>query len=128
MLTMMKFTNWLVAITTPVFLAESSYGAYFLFGGLALFTAVVLALFMPETRGHSLEAIQEGFQVPKAGRQVQRIFSGLRFRATRRGDDVSSTSSGFEMHGGMGDDAAQSGAPSIERSITPQRLDLGGAA
>ena len=79
---------------------------------------------MPETRGHSLEAIQEGFQVPKAGRQVQKILSGLRFRATRRGDDASSGSSGFEMHGAVSDDAAQSGATSIEGSVTPQRMEL----
>ncbi|RDW62103.1 hypothetical protein BP6252_11536 [Coleophoma cylindrospora] len=56
------FTNWLVAFTTPIFLAHSSYGAYFLFGGLSLLAVLVLIVFMPETRGYSLEYIQEGFQ------------------------------------------------------------------
>ena len=121
-----EFTNWLVAITTPVFLAQSSYGAYFLFGGLSLFTVVVLALFMPETRGHSLEAIQEGFQVPKAGRQVQNILSGLRFRATRRGGD--DASSRIEMHGAINDNSTPSGTSSIEQNLGSQRVELAGAA
>ncbi|RDW66928.1 hypothetical protein BP5796_09677 [Coleophoma crateriformis] len=56
------FTNWLVAFTTPIFLAHSSYGAYFLFGSLSLLAVLVLIVFMPETRGYSLEYIQEGFQ------------------------------------------------------------------
>lgn len=58
------FTNWLVAITTPVFLANSSFGAYFLFGFLCLSTVLVLAVYMPETRGQSLEAIRESFERP----------------------------------------------------------------
>lgn len=58
------FTNWLVAITTPIFLAHSSFGAYFLFGSICLATVVLLAMTMPETRGESLEAIQEAFQKP----------------------------------------------------------------
>jgi hypothetical protein len=38
-----QFTNWLVAILTPIFLAHSAFGAYFLFGFLALGTVAVLA-------------------------------------------------------------------------------------
>ncbi|KAK7998971.1 general substrate transporter [Apiospora marii] len=55
------FTNWLVAMITPILLDKSAYGAYFLFGGLALGTVLVLAAYMPETRGRSLESIQEAF-------------------------------------------------------------------
>ncbi|OCL03874.1 general substrate transporter [Glonium stellatum] len=55
------FTNWLVAFATPIFLANSSFGAYFLFGFLTLGTVIVLAGYMPETRGRSLESIQEAF-------------------------------------------------------------------
>ena len=51
-----------MAFATPVFLSRSTYGAYFLFGGFSLFSVVVLAITMPETKGHSLESIQEGFQ------------------------------------------------------------------
>ena len=58
------FTNFLVAITTPIFLANSTFGAYFLFGSICLASVIVLAATMPETRGQSLEAIQEAFQNP----------------------------------------------------------------
>ncbi|KAI5456590.1 general substrate transporter [Mariannaea sp. PMI_226] len=58
------FTNWLVALITPMLLASSAFGAYFLFGGLALFTVAVLAVHMPETCGRSLESIQSEFQRP----------------------------------------------------------------
>jgi len=53
--------NWLVAFATPIFLAKSAYGAYFLFGAIALLTLVVLATCMRETRGLSLEDIQVSF-------------------------------------------------------------------
>lgn len=58
------FTNWLVAITTPIFLARSSSGAYFLFGSISLATLIVLAFTMPETRGQSLESIERAIQNP----------------------------------------------------------------
>lgn len=60
------FTNWLVAFATPIFLAKSAYGAYFLFGGLSFATTVVLFLYMPETRGKPLESIQEAFEYRQA--------------------------------------------------------------
>ena len=58
-----QFTNWLVAMIAPILLDKSAFGAYFLFGALALGTVIVLALYMPETRGRSLENIQEAFKV-----------------------------------------------------------------
>ncbi|CAG7952560.1 unnamed protein product [Penicillium salamii] len=54
--------NFLVALTTPILLSKSSYGAYFLFGGCSILTAVVCALFMPETKGRSLNEIEEAFK------------------------------------------------------------------
>lgn len=54
--------NWLVTFATPIFLARSAYGAYFLFGGIAFLTLVVLATCMRETRGQSLEDIQDAFR------------------------------------------------------------------
>lgn len=53
--------NWIIAFTTPILLSKSSYGVYFLFGGCTLFTSVVCMFAMPETRGRSLEEIQESF-------------------------------------------------------------------
>ncbi|KAF1982438.1 general substrate transporter [Aulographum hederae CBS 113979] len=55
-------TNFLIAFTTPIFLAHSSSGVYFLFGTATLLTALVCAFFMPETRGKSLEDIDGAFE------------------------------------------------------------------
>lgn len=54
--------NFLVALTTPVLLARSSFAAYFLFGGCSVVTAVVCAVFMPETKGKSLDEIEDAFR------------------------------------------------------------------
>lgn len=54
--------NFLVALTTPILLSKSSYGAYFLFGGCSILTAIVCALFMPETKGRSLNEIEDAFK------------------------------------------------------------------
>ncbi|KAK6855572.1 transporter [Apiospora arundinis] len=55
-------SNFLVALVTPTLLAKTSYGAYFLFGGCTLLTALVCWGFMPETRGRSLDDIDQAFQ------------------------------------------------------------------
>ncbi|KAI1864918.1 uncharacterized protein JN550_008738 [Neoarthrinium moseri] len=54
--------NFLVALVTPTLLAKSSYGAYFMFGGCLILTAAVCCVFMPETRGRTLDEIDEAFQ------------------------------------------------------------------
>ncbi|KAK0113587.1 hypothetical protein ONS96_014443 [Cadophora gregata f. sp. sojae] len=53
--------NWIIAFTTPIFLANSSFGVYFLFGSAALLTTIVCVFWMPETRGRSLEDIDAEF-------------------------------------------------------------------
>ncbi|KAH8687326.1 putative MFS sugar transporter [Tricladium varicosporioides] len=72
-------TNFLVALTTPVLLAKSSYAAYFLWGGCTIVTAGVCWIWMPETRGRSLEEIEEAFKKTglKAERYEQREGSGV---------------------------------------------------
>ncbi|KAK5116239.1 hypothetical protein LTR62_008566 [Meristemomyces frigidus] len=70
------FTNGLVALITPVLLAKSAFGAYFLFGGLTLGTLIALAVYMPETRGAPLETIEEVFTKPLRVHGVEK----LRFR------------------------------------------------
>ncbi|KAJ5179529.1 hypothetical protein N7492_002739 [Penicillium capsulatum] len=54
--------NFLVALTTPILLAKSSYGAYFLFGGCAIITSFVGFFFMHETKGRSLDEIEAAFR------------------------------------------------------------------
>jgi hypothetical protein len=49
---------------TPILLSRSAFGAYFLFGFLAIFAVIFLGFFMPETRGKSLESIQDAFSQP----------------------------------------------------------------
>ncbi|KAK8017830.1 hypothetical protein PG993_014156 [Apiospora rasikravindrae] len=58
-------SNFLVALVTPTLLAKTSYGAYFLFGGCTLLTALVCWGFMPETRGRSLDDIDQAFREKK---------------------------------------------------------------
>ncbi|RAO71863.1 uncharacterized protein BHQ10_007875 [Talaromyces amestolkiae] len=62
--------NFLVALTTPILLADSSYGAYFLFGGCSLLTALVCSIFMPEKRGRSLEEIKEAFKKTSVSKRM----------------------------------------------------------
>ena len=55
---------------------------------------------MPETRGRSLESIQEAFTRPNPVRQVDALLSGLRFRQPRPVVDLGSSISlqeGLEM-------------------------------
>ncbi|KAL5333479.1 hypothetical protein BJX70DRAFT_403521 [Aspergillus crustosus] len=59
-------TNFLVALTTPILLSKTSFGAYFLFGGCSLITAAVCAFYMPETKGRSLDEIEEAFKTRTA--------------------------------------------------------------
>lgn len=54
-------SNFIIAFMTPVFLANSSYGAYMFFGACNALTVLVCFLFMPETRGKSLEDIDYSF-------------------------------------------------------------------
>ncbi|KAH6682722.1 putative transporter [Halenospora varia] len=72
-------TNFLVALTTPVLLARSSCAAYFLWGGCTIITAGVCWVWMPETRGRSLEEIEEAFKKTglRAGRSEERDGDGV---------------------------------------------------
>ncbi|RYP73695.1 hypothetical protein DL769_004166 [Monosporascus sp. CRB-8-3] len=77
------FTNWLLALITPILLDASAFGMYFIFGGLALCTTGVLAAHMPETRGRSLENIQEAFHRPaisSVARYLRPLIPSLRHR------------------------------------------------
>ncbi|KAI9735822.1 MAG: hypothetical protein M1834_001287 [Cirrosporium novae-zelandiae] len=72
------FVNFIVAFTTPIFLAHSAYGVYFLFGSCILFTVLVCVVGMPETRGRSLEAIDERFRKQRPTvKAVGHVFGNL---------------------------------------------------
>ncbi|KAM0754822.1 general substrate transporter [Meredithblackwellia eburnea MCA 4105] len=57
-----QLVNTVVALTSPAFLAKSSYGPYYLYGGLMAFGTAIAFLYMPETIGKTLESIEETFQ------------------------------------------------------------------
>lgn len=61
--------NFMVALTTPILLAKSSFGAYFLFGACSVLTALVCATFMHETKGRSLDEIERAFERKTTGRK-----------------------------------------------------------
>ncbi|KAJ8594663.1 general substrate transporter [Rhizopogon salebrosus TDB-379] len=68
-----QLSNWLVnftvALTAPLFLRASPSGPYFFFGSATLFTTTVCYFLMPETKGKSLEEIEDLFEMtPRAKR------------------------------------------------------------
>lgn len=69
--------NFLVALTTPIFLAHSSFGVYFLFGGASFLTVAVCAVKMPETREKTLEEIQKSFAHDEHGRSKMSVQEAL---------------------------------------------------
>ncbi|KAL0570032.1 hypothetical protein V5O48_011930 [Marasmius crinis-equi] len=74
-------SNWVVntviAFVTPLFLARTTSGPYFFFGGCSFICVLVCLVFQPETKGLDLEAIDKGFvETP--------LQSALRKRLLRR--------------------------------------------
>ncbi|RAK91631.1 MFS general substrate transporter [Aspergillus costaricaensis CBS 115574] len=69
--------NFLVALTTPILLSKNSFGAYFLFGGCTLITAFICALFMPETKGQSLDEIEEAFRSKLLSKTLLKAFGPI---------------------------------------------------
>ncbi|EOO03405.1 putative mfs sugar transporter protein [Phaeoacremonium minimum UCRPA7] len=116
------FTNWLVAILTPILLDKSAFGAYFLFGGLALGTVLVLAAYMPETRGRSLENIQEAFHQPKlksVGHYVRQLVPAMRHRS-----NAAAGSSGEAIELDQGHRETLSTASSVDAAARGLRVDM----
>ena len=90
----------------PIFLAKSSFGPYFLFGGFSLATVLVLAVYLPETRGVSLEEVEGVFQRPLKGwkHYIHRLFgkvsshhSASSSSSQRSSIELSSIASGLDV-------------------------------
>lgn len=65
--------NFLVALTTPVLLEKSSFGAYFLFGGCCVITVLVGIFFMHETKGRTFGEIEEAFKGSRRNRRISLV-------------------------------------------------------
>jgi hypothetical protein len=59
-----------VALTTPILLAKSSFGAYFLWGGCSIITAIVGILYMHETKGRTFPEIEASFKGKSPGEKT----------------------------------------------------------
>jgi sugar porter (SP) family MFS transporter len=77
------FANYTVALITPILIAKSVYAMYYLFAGCTLLGTVLVALFMVETQGHSLEAIERNYSEAQARSTSQLVGSGTRLRRLR---------------------------------------------
>lgn len=53
--------NYIVALTTPVFIERTTFGCYYFFAAGAFLCTVVCALYMFETQGHTLEEIEQRY-------------------------------------------------------------------
>ncbi|KAF4777990.1 sugar transport protein [Colletotrichum scovillei] len=65
--------NFVVALTAPPFLAASSSGPYFFYGGCTLVSVVVCAVWMTETKSQSLEAIEAAYLERKSGKVDEKM-------------------------------------------------------
>ncbi|KAI3316874.1 general substrate transporter [Xylariaceae sp. AK1471] len=113
------FTNWLVAILSPILLDASSSAAYFLFGSLALATVAVLAAYMPETRGRTLEDIQEAFHRPALSAVITGFGQSLRIR---RRQVPAERATELELRNASGSEIRTTS--SVENVARPWRLDV----
>ena len=84
--TLSQISNFFVAFITPVLLARSSSGVYFLFGGSSFLTVAVCIMYMPETEGRDLETIGETFGLLKVADMP--LIRGLTSLTSRVGKKV----------------------------------------
>ncbi|KAF3212889.1 hypothetical protein TWF191_010367 [Orbilia oligospora] len=87
--------NYVIALTTPVFLARSACGPYFFFGGCTAFALLVYIMYMPETQGiGSLENMDKVFEITP----LKKLGKSLKERVNRTGNTTGSIlPSEFEM-------------------------------
>ena len=72
----------MVALITPVLIARSSFGAYYFFASATLLCTVVCAVFMSETKGQSLEVIEQRYSEARSS-AVASWTEGFRLRRLR---------------------------------------------
>jgi hypothetical protein len=68
-----KIMNWVVAFTTPLFLAKSRSGAYFMFGSFSFLAVAVSFALLPESRGVHFADLDSIFKVSPWRKYVNRV-------------------------------------------------------
>lgn len=56
-------TNFIVAFTTPIFLEASPSGPYFLWAASIWVSVAVFAVFLPETKGQSIDGLEQNLNL-----------------------------------------------------------------
>lgn len=72
-----------MALTTPILISTSSFGAYYLFAFSTLFCTIVCAIFMVETKGQSLEVIEQRYLESRAAATGRWTMKDFRLRRVR---------------------------------------------
>lgn len=86
--------NSIIAFTTPIFLARSSCGAYFVFSFFAWLTVIACALYMPETRSRPLESIEASFNQSVMRTVLSTLFPNRTVRENKEDDAADSNKEG----------------------------------
>lgn len=73
-----------MALTTPVMIDKSSFAAYYFFAGSTFLCTVVCALYMSETKGHTLEVIEQRYLDEKANSTGRWTFEGFKLKTVTR--------------------------------------------
>lgn len=84
--------NYIVALTTPVFIDRTTFGAYYFFAGSAFLCTVVCALCMFETKGHSLEVIEQQYLDGQARTTGRWAMEKLKMRPTATTAEIKAVS------------------------------------
>lgn len=79
-----QVANYIVALTTPVMIDKSSFAAYYFFAGCTLICTVVCALYMVETKGHTLEVIEQRYLDEKSNSTGRWTLEGFKLKSVPR--------------------------------------------
>lgn len=80
LLTRLKIANYIVALTTPIFIDRTTFGAYYFFASWGFLCTIVCFLFMFETKGHSLEYIEQSYMDGTAKATGRWTMDGFKLR------------------------------------------------
>ncbi|KAK7056853.1 hypothetical protein VNI00_002570 [Paramarasmius palmivorus] len=72
--------NTVIAFVTPLFLARTTSGPYFFFGGCSFLCVLVCLVFQPETKGLDLDTIDKGFVETPFQTAIQKRLARRRLR------------------------------------------------